>query len=123
MKLSDGKKSVSLSINETLSASELTTLIAELAVIRANMLPEVSIKPPINSDDGTASMQDDPRLVISRLKDNRIRFWLRNAGLSWLIFDIPSNQASSIRDYLVANIQTGTSDLFRDDDGDGNTHH
>ncbi|SFI31050.1 hypothetical protein [Nitrosomonas sp. Nm34] len=120
MKLSDDKKSVSLSINETLSASELTTLIAELAVIRANMLPEVSMKPPIKREDGTASIQDNPRLAIARLKDNRIRFWLRNAGLGWLIFDIPSDQAGPIRDYLIANTQTGTSDLFRDGDRNSN---
>jgi hypothetical protein len=41
MKISEDKKSISLSLNGTLSAHELTTLIAELAVGRANILPEV----------------------------------------------------------------------------------
>ena len=121
MKLSDDKKSVSLSINGTLSTNELTTLIAKLAVVRANMLPEVPKEPPVKSDDGIMSVQDNPWLVIAKLKDNRIRFGLRNAGLGWLVFNIPSNQACSIRDYLIANTQTRTSDLFRNEDGSKNT--
>ena len=80
MILSENKKSVSLSINGTLSAHKLTTLIAELAVVRANMLPEVPNKPPVKSDEGM-SVQNDPRLVIVKLKDVRIRFGFRNAGL------------------------------------------
>jgi hypothetical protein len=30
------------------------------------MLPEVSMKPPIKKDDGTASIQENPRLAIIR---------------------------------------------------------
>jgi hypothetical protein len=52
MKLSENKKPVSLSINETLSAHELTTLIAELAVVRANMLHEAPKTPPVKIDEG-----------------------------------------------------------------------
>ncbi|SFI22604.1 hypothetical protein [Nitrosomonas sp. Nm34] len=52
MKLSENKKSVSLSINETLSAHELSTLIAELAVVRANLLHEAPKTPPVKSDEG-----------------------------------------------------------------------
>ena len=52
MKLSENKKPVSLSINETLSAHELTTLIAEFAVVRANMLHEAPKTPPVKSDEG-----------------------------------------------------------------------
>ncbi|SFI95488.1 hypothetical protein [Nitrosomonas sp. Nm34] len=63
MKISEDKKSICLSLNETLSAHELTTLIAELAVVRANMLPKVPKAPPVKSD-GSMSVQDDPRLVI-----------------------------------------------------------
>lgn len=120
MKISEGKKSVSLSINETLSAHELTTLIAELAVVRANMLPEVPKIPPVKSEEGM-SVQDDPQLVIVKLKDGRIRFGFRNTGLGWLVFNIPSKKACSIRDYLIANTQPGVSDLFINDNGDKNT--
>ncbi len=56
MKLSDDKKSVSLSINETLSANELAVLIYKLALVRANMLPEVPTKRPIGNDDGIVSV-------------------------------------------------------------------
>ncbi|SFM56284.1 hypothetical protein [Nitrosomonas communis] len=120
MELSNDKKSVSLSINETLSAQELTTLIAELAIVRANMLPEVPKNPPVKSDEGM-SVQDDPQLAVVKLKDERIRFGFRNAGLGWLVFNIPSNKACSIRDYLIANTQPDASDLFRNKDGSGST--
>ena len=63
MKISEDKKSICLSLNGTLSAHELTMLIAELAVVRANMLPEVP-KTPLVKSDGSMSVQDDPRLVI-----------------------------------------------------------
>jgi hypothetical protein len=120
MKLSEDKKSVSLSINGTLSAHELTTLIAELAVVRANMLPEVPKAPPVKSDEGM-SVQDDPRLAIVKLKDDRIRFGFRNAGLGWVVFNIPSKKACSIRDFLIANTQPSAGDLFINDNGDKNT--
>ncbi|SFN05677.1 hypothetical protein [Nitrosomonas communis] len=120
MKVSEDKKSVNLSINGILSAHELTTLIAELAVVRANMRPEVPKKPPLKSDEGM-SVQDDPRLVIIKLKDDRIRFGFRNAGLGWLVFNFPSKKACSIRDYLIANTQPSASDLFINDKRDKNT--
>ncbi|SFM82189.1 hypothetical protein [Nitrosomonas communis] len=120
MKISEDKKSISLSLNGTLSAHELTTLIAELAVVRAGMLPEVPKTPPVKSVEGM-SVQDDPRLVIIKLKDGRIRFGFMNAGLGWLVFNIPSKKACSIRDYLIANTQPSASDLFINDSGDKNT--
>ncbi|WP_430233243.1 hypothetical protein [Nitrosomonas communis] len=120
MKISEDKKSISLSLNGTLSAHELTTLIAELAVVRANMLPEVPKTPPVKSD-GSMSVQDDPRLVIVKLKDGKIRFGFRNAGLGWLVFNIPSKKACSIRDYLIANTQPSASDLFINNNRDKNT--
>ena len=120
MKISEDKRSISLSLNGTLSAHELTTLIAELAVVRASMLPEVPKTPPVKSDEGM-SVQGDPRLVILKLKDERIRFGFRNAGLGWLVFNIPSKIACSIRDYLIANTQLSASDLFINDSGDKNT--
>ena len=107
MKLSDDKKSISISVSGKLSTIEVETLIADLAFLRANMLPPVPFELPRpadpNSDLPNVSSQDDPYLSVRLLRDGSIRFWLRNFGLGWMVFNLPVEKACAVRDYLVAN--------------------
>ncbi|AKH39168.1 MULTISPECIES: hypothetical protein [Nitrosomonas] len=111
MKLSDDKKFITLSINEKLSANELSTLIYELSLLRAEMLPEVPYNLSVNGDDNMASMQEDPEIFITTIGDN-IGLGFRDSGFGWLIFKLPHSQVCNIRDYLTAYTKSGTSDLF-----------
>ncbi len=127
MELSDNKESVTLSISGNLSTTEVETLIADLSVVRANMQPAVPFAQPkpedLNDDSANISCQDDPRLSVRLLHDGRIRLWLRNAGLGWMIFNLPINVACTIRDYLVANTPKTSdgSNLFSKDFGGSDT--
>ncbi len=107
MKLSDDKKSISISVIGTLSTAKVDTLIADLAFLRANMLPPVQLEPPRpgdpNSDHPNVSSQDDPSISVRLLRDGKIRFWLRNRGLGWMVFNLPVEKACAVRDYLIAN--------------------
>ncbi|MHB1091731.1 hypothetical protein [Thiobacillus sp.] len=121
MKLSDDKKSISISVNGALSTVEVETLIADLAFLRANMLPPVPFELPSpgdpNSDLPNLSVQDDPYISVRLLRDGKIRFWLRNFGLGWMIFNLPVEKACAVRDYLVANTpkESPGPSIFADD--------
>ncbi len=116
MKLSDDKKSVSLSINGEFSANELLALISELGFVRREMIPEVAYEHP--ADEEICSIQDDPALFFGAFGDY-IALGLRDSGHGWMVFNFPHDQACNIRDLFIANTQPGTSELFSED-GSGN---
>ncbi|SFI75180.1 hypothetical protein [Nitrosomonas sp. Nm34] len=122
MKLSGDKKFINLSINEKLSANELSTLIYELSLLRAEMLPEVPHNLPVSGNDNMAYMQYDPALFITTLGDN-IGLGFRDSRLGWLIFSLPHSKACNLRDYLIANTQPGASDLFSSNSGSDDILH
>jgi len=78
------------------------TLISDLAELRANMNPAVAMERPTNPDK-RISTQDEPSIMAKRLKDGRIRFWLRNQGLGWLIFNFTIQQAIALRQFMISN--------------------
>jgi hypothetical protein len=129
VKVSDDKKTVKMSVDGTLSVTELETLIANLSVLRANMLPPVPFEPPKHEDPSTdllnVSVQDDPYLQARLLRDGRIRLWIRNHGLGWLVYNLPVNKACTLRDYLIANTPKSTPgpNLLEDDFGDSGAPH
>ena len=129
MKLTDDKKSVEISISGTLSAIEVETLIADLSEVRANMIPPVpfQVQNPgsTNSDLPNVSAQDDPYFSVRLLRDGKIRMWLRNSGLGWMVFDLPVDKACAVRDYLIANTPQTSSgrNLLAKDFGDSDTSH
>jgi hypothetical protein len=104
----DTGKSVSLSVEGKVTASELETLISELAAVRANMLPSVSRNPPEPGDPGIEKqrirVQEDVAFSAVLLPDSRLCLWLRNIGIGWLIFHLPVSKACALRDYLVARL-------------------
>lgn len=129
MKLSDDKKSISISVDGTLSTVEVETLIADLAFLRANMLPPVPFELPKpgdpNSDLPNLSVQDDPYLSAKLLKDGQIRLWLRSFGLGWMVFNLPIERACALRDFLIANTPDESHDphFFTQAKNDGSPSH
>ena len=120
--VSADKKRAVVGINGRFGTQELEKLIGDLLVMRAAMLPAVPNNPPGAEDgDTNVSAQKDPCLALKLLKDGSIRFWLRNAGLGWMVFDLSTEQACGVRNYLLAN----TPDMgdgvnfFTEDDGSG----
>ena len=109
-----------------LSTKELETLIADLLEVRANMAPAVPITRPQPGDleDVNISMQDDPSIEARRLKDGRIRLWMRNAGIGWLAFNLSIENGITLREYLIANTdQDRMPALLGNGGGEGNTAH
>lgn len=131
MKASDDKMSAKLSIAGTYSSSQLETLITELLILRANLLPEVPLEPPKKSDDpalhtSNISVQDNPHWQARPLRDGRIRMYLRHAGLGWMVFNLPVDQACTFRDFLIVNTPKANPrgiDLFVQDVDDSGLPH
>ena len=128
MKLSADKKSLAVSLNKTLSAKEVETLISDLSEFRANMEPPVPMERPRPDSDGAAErilMQDEPSIMAVPLKDGRVRFWLRNHGLGWLVFNFTVNQAVTLREFFIANTpdSDGVPNLFTDDGSNQGSAH
>lgn len=127
MQLSEDKKTLNLSLTTSLIASEVETLISDLAELRANMLPPVPFERPNPNDENSPArllVQNEPSFMAKLLKDGRIRFWLRNNGLGWLAFNFTINQAITLREYLNCNTpkDDGLPNLFRDDGSDRSAH-
>jgi len=127
MELSDDGKSIKLSINKELSAIELETLISDLSEMRANMLPAVPMERPKPGSEYLSERilaQDEPSIEAKLLNDGRIRFWLRNHGLGWLVFNFTINQAITLREFLISNTPDtdGRPSLFGNEGGEGNAH-
>lgn len=129
MKLNTDKKTAAISIVGDLTTAQVEKLIADLAELRASMQPEVSVVPPgpggLSNDRVTVSLVDDPYLSARPLKDGRVRLWLRNGGLGWMIFNLSIEKACALRDFLIANTPAspGEHDLFRDGGGDSGPRH
>lgn len=125
MELSSDRRSIRITMDSTLDAHGLSTFIADLAVTRANMEPQVPYEPPQAGDYSTnTSEQDNPYFQARRLRDGRIRLWIRNAGIGWMAFNIPAAQAITLRDYLIVHTDpNASSDLLREEVGGSGSAH
>ena len=124
MKLTADKTKLQLSVNADLSAMQFETLISDLAELRANMEPPVPMERP-TSPDQRVSMQDDPSVMAIPLKDGRTRFWIRNHGIGWLVYNFTVQQSISLREFFISNTpdDDGSPNLFRDDGTDRGPGH
>jgi hypothetical protein len=105
-----------------LDAKSIETLIADLMDLRANMEPPVSDQPPTAGSNQRVALQNDPGIIARRLKDGRIRLWIQNAGIGWLAFDLSHRNGATLRDFMAANVDTTTSDLFSKEGIDAAKH-
>lgn len=105
-----------------MAPSELETLIADLADLRASMEPPISYEAPQPGENGpNLSVQAEPYMTMKRLRNGGVRMYLRNSGLGWLLFDFRPDQAIAIRDYLAVSTDADTaSALFGE--GGGTAH-
>jgi len=124
MKLSEDKKSLKINLVGELTPDQVETLISDLAELRANMNPAVAMERPTNPDK-RISTQDEPSIMAKRLKDGRIRFWLRNQGLGWLIFNFTIQQAIALRQFMISNTPEtdGGPNLFLNEGSDSGPAH
>jgi len=105
-KLSNDKSKLQISINMELTTEGVETLLADLALLRGQMVPEVTRTIPNPNESQSelrVSVQSDPDFAVKGLVDGRTRLWIRNRGLGWLVFNFTVNQSCSLRDYLIAN--------------------
>ncbi len=119
--LSDDTGSASITTSGPLSASDVESLIADLASLRSRMTPPVAMSTPgsreFDSNLPKTSKQNDPEIAAARLHDGSIRLWIRNVGLGWLAFDMPHAKARAIADYIVANTPLGSGNFLTEDSG------
>lgn len=107
------KETVQIQINATLNAHELEKLIHELAEKRSLMEPSVprTREEAFQAPETVALLEDEPSAIAVRLKDGRVRLWMRNRGIGWQAFNLDIRNARTIRDWLIANVG-GDSDLL-----------
>lgn len=115
--------SVDLRIEGTFTAVQLEDLISDLAVVRGRLCPEVARA--VADLDRKVSVEDDPDFQLRLLNDGRIRLWIRNRGLGWLVFNLPVRNACAMRDYLISNTPADRTSLefFGEQDAHGGTSH
>ena len=121
-KISEDGALATVSFQGDVSATQIESLIADLAVIRANMLPAVSnnYNNPDAMENRNASVQDDAAIFVARLSNGKFRFWLRNIGIGWLAFNVSPVLARGIGEYLLKQTAGLTS---VDDPGDDAPRH
>ena len=124
MHISEDKRTIRLKVDKTLTTEQLETLISDLAELRAGMDPPVPMERP-TSPDQRVSMQDEPAILAIPLKDGRIRFWLRNHGIGWLVYNFTIQQAITLREFFISNTpeSDGNPNLFHDDGTDSGPAH
>jgi len=106
MKLTENKTQAIVAVSGKLTAAEVETLISDLAELRAHMEPPVPFDEPIPEnfkENQKISVQNNPYISLRLLRNRGIRLWLRHHGIGWMIFNIPTDKACAIRDYLIAN--------------------
>jgi len=87
------------------------------------------LEPPKPGDkireDIQLSVQDEPYIQSKLLRDKRIRLYLRNHGLGWLVFNLPVDTACALRDFLIANTPKESigQDFFLSQDSGGDISH
>ena len=100
MNLSDDKRTVHLSIEGDLTAEDLQALIAQLARVRARMLPAV---PGAPAADDLDSAERAEGFAVRTLSAEYIQLLFRDLGLGWLSIALEIDQARVLREFLIAN--------------------
>lgn len=118
--MNDNATAAILDMANAMDGNELDVLISALAEVRKDKLPSVAQKRPNPSDpsvmDTPATVEDNPGMMGIPLKDGRVRLWVRSSGFGWLAFNLPIENARTLRDWFAENVD-GDSDLFSDQVG------
>ncbi|WP_422842942.1 hypothetical protein [Acidovorax sp. M2(2025)] len=109
MQLSDDRTQATLAINKTLSATELESLIRELATLRSQMTPEVTPAPKDSEGAGVPVMtQDKPTLAIQYpLEDAHVTVYLRSLGLGWTAWRLHPDTQRALGEFFLSRLHKG----------------
>jgi hypothetical protein len=115
VQISGDNKFATVEIHGKYGPAELETLIAELSAVRAGMLPAVPMAPPTTNpseDPAAARARGDPCVQVAVTREGMTRFWIRHAGLGWFAFNLPSERARMLAQYILG--LTGEQESGRD---------
>ena len=104
MQLNDDRSQATLSINQTLTAAEVENLIRELAVLRAQMTPEVRLAPQ-ESENGQAPVmvQSEPTLAFEHpARDPHVTMYLRSTGLGWTAWRLHPDTQKALAQFFYS---------------------
>lgn len=102
MELNGDKTSVHLQLEGTFTAQELDSLLRKLALLRAEMTPEVvATRDDLEISGTEVLIEDKPALVIRARRGGGFRMWLRHRGFGWCGYQIDDLNANTLADYIV----------------------
>lgn len=107
-------RTVKLEVSGTFTAAELEEIIGTLAGQRSALQPPVPDSP--YGLEGNITIDEDGSVIAKPLRDQRVRLWVRNAGIGWFCVHLPQAAAIALRDQLIrATDPTRISDLIHDE--------
>ena len=121
MKLNSSKTALQIAINGTYSAQEVDGLLRQLALLRADMAPEVPMTQKELDETAHVLMEDKPGLRIAELRQGGFRLWLRHRGYGWLAYQIDARTAAGAAKFIHGKT-SGVEALDLIGHGDGHKH-
>lgn len=106
MQLSDDRSQATLAINQTLTAAEVENLIRDLAILRAQMTPEVRTTPQ-ESDNGQAPaiVQNEPALAFEHpATEPHVTMYLRSTALGWTAWRLHPSTQKALAEFFHARL-------------------
>lgn len=85
---------------QTLSATDVAQLIAQLAQARAQMTPSVPMTLAQTPDDTPLTFCTSPSIAMSVTAQSAVRMTLRHDGHGWLSFEFDNSQAAWLRQWF-----------------------
>lgn len=104
-------------IDETVDASSLDALIRRLALLRADMRPEVPMtRDSIMASGQEVTVEDKPSLVIAKRTNGGFRLWLRHRGVGWIAYELGEVEAVHAAKYVLSRSDDNGVDLIDHDE-------
>lgn len=112
MKLSDDRISATIKIEGAFNAEQLDDLIRRLALLRADMVPEI---PGSLNADSDVLIEDGQSASLRLRQDGGFRLWMRHRGLGWLAWNMDARFARGMAEYIARRTTRGPSIDFIDE--------
>lgn len=121
MKLNSSKTALQIAISGTYSTEEVDALLRQLALLRADMAPEVPMTQKELGETAQVLMEDKPGLRIAELRQGGFRLWLRHRGYGWLAYQIDARAAAGAANFIQSKTP-GVEALDLISNGEGHRH-
>lgn len=119
MKINEAKTHATIKIDGDLSTQQLEQLMRDLALLRAQMQPEVPATLQALNVDTNVLIEDQPALNIALRQIGGFRLWLRHKGYGWLAYQIDERTAAGVYAYLATRLGPSVNLIS---DGSGQRH-